>query len=89
MPMQQRLNAIFDVILPSLVAIIAALLIGAVMLVLLGANPITGYGALLEGAFGSVNALADTVVKATPLLFVALGICIAFRSGVINIGGEG
>jgi simple sugar transport system permease protein len=43
----------------------------------------------LEGAFGSTNALADTLVKATPLLLVALGICIAFRGGVINIGGEG
>lgn len=87
--MQDRLNAILDVILPPLVAIVAALLIGAVMLLILGANPIEGYGALLEGAFGSTNALADTVVKATPLLLVALGICIAFRSGVINIGGEG
>jgi simple sugar transport system permease protein len=87
--MQQRLNSIIDVILPSLAAILAALLIGAVMLILLGANPIEGYAALLEGAFGSTNALADTAVKATPLLLVALGICIAFRSGVINIGGEG
>ena len=59
------------------------------MLQLLGANPITAYGALLNGAFGSQNALADTIVRATPLLLVALGICIAFRAGVINIGGEG
>ena len=87
--MQERFNAILDVILPSLVALILALLLGAVMLILLGANPIEGYAALLEGAFGSTNAIADTVVKATPLLLVALGICIAFRGGVINIGGEG
>jgi len=87
--MQERLNAVFDVLLPSLVAIAAALLIGAVMLLLLGANPLEGYAALLEGAFGSTNALADTAVKATPLLLVALGICIAFRANVINIGGEG
>jgi simple sugar transport system permease protein len=87
--MQERFNAILDVILPSLLALILALLLGAVMLILLGANPIEGYAALLEGAFGSTNAIADTVVKATPLLLVALGICIAFRGGVINIGGEG
>jgi len=36
-----------------------------------------------------MNAIADTIVKATPLLFVGLGICIAFRAGVLNIGGEG
>ena len=59
------------------------------MLLLLGANPLEGYAALVEGAFGSGNAIADTAVKATPLLLVGLGICIGFRGGVINIGGEG
>ena len=61
----------------------------AVLLALLGANPWAAYRALFVGAFGSTNALADTIVKATPLLFVGLGICIAFRGGVLNIGGEG
>lgn len=79
---------IIDALLP-LFATLAALAVGAVMLILLGANPFAAYGALLEGAFGSPNAVADTIVKATPLLLVGLGICIAFRGGVINIGGEG
>jgi simple sugar transport system permease protein len=70
-------------------AALAALAVGAVMLLLLGVNPVVAYSALLEGAFGSKNALADTLVKATPLLLVGTGICIAFRGGVINIGGEG
>ncbi len=83
-----RLGRIFDLSLP-LLATLAALAIGAVVLVLLGVNPVAAYGALVQGAFGSSNALADTIVKATPLLFVGLGICIAFRGGVINIGGEG
>ncbi|UCE00137.1 MAG: ABC transporter permease [Chloroflexota bacterium] len=78
----------FDILLPFL-ATLAALGVGAVMLMVFDANPVVAYGALLEGAFGSTNALADTLVKATPLLLVALGICIAFRGGVINIGGEG
>jgi len=72
-----------------LLAAMLALLVGAVMLLALDANPLQAYGALVRGAFGSLNALADTVVKATPLLFVGLGICIAFRGGVLNIGGEG
>lgn len=83
-----RLVRVFDFLLP-LLATLAALAIGAVMLILLKANPLEAYSALLEGAFGSKNALADTLVKATPLLLVGLGICIAFRGGVINIGGEG
>lgn len=81
-------GAVFRALMP-LFATLLALLIGAIMLLVLDANPLEAYGALIRGAFGSANALADTVVKATPLLFVGLGICIAFRGGVINIGGEG
>jgi ABC-type uncharacterized transport system permease subunit len=79
---------IVDALLPVLAAL-AALGIGAIMLLVLGANPIEAYAALLDGAFGSGNAIAETVVKAVPLLLVGLGICIAFRANVINIGGEG
>jgi simple sugar transport system permease protein len=86
--MKPRLNQIIDFLLPF-IATLAALAVGAVVLLLLGASPLEAYAAMLEGAFGSKNALADTLVKATPLLLVGLGICIAFRGGVINIGGEG
>ena len=87
-PKSQRLGRLFDAALPVL-ATLAALAIGAIMLLLLGVSPISAYDAMLEGAFGSTNALAETLVKATPLLLVGLGICIAFRGNVINIGGEG
>jgi simple sugar transport system permease protein len=82
------LARILDALQP-LLATLAALVVGAGMLLLLEADPLEAYGAMLEGAFGSPNALAETLVKATPLLFVGLGISIAFRGGVINIGGEG
>lgn len=82
------LGRLFDALLP-LFATLAALGIGAIMLLLLQADPVEAYGAMLDGAFGTTNAIADTIVKATPLLLVGLGICIAFRGGVINIGGEG
>ncbi len=72
-----------------LLAVTGALLIGAWMLVLLDADPITAYGALIEGAFGSTSGIAQSLVKATPLLLVGIGICIAFRASVINIGAEG
>jgi simple sugar transport system permease protein len=70
-------------------AVFAALLFGAIMLLLLGANPIEGYSEMLVGAFGSGDALIATILKATPLLFVGVGIVIAFRANVINIGAEG
>ncbi len=83
-----QFSQIVDGLLPVL-ATLAALAVGALMLLALGANPIKAYGALLEGAFGTSNALAETAVKAVPLLLVGLGICISFRANVINIGGEG
>jgi simple sugar transport system permease protein len=86
--MKSRLNAIFDALLP-VIATLAALLFGTIMLIILDVNPIVAYQALLNGAFGSTNAIAETLVKATPLLLVGLGICIAYRGNVINIGGEG
>jgi simple sugar transport system permease protein len=81
-------SRLVDALLPVL-ATLGALAIGGVMLLLLRVNPIEAYTALWVGAFGSSNAFAETLVKATPLLLVALGICIAFRGDVINIGGEG
>jgi len=86
--MRSRLNSLLDALLPVL-ATLAALGVGAIMLLILRVNPVEAYGALWEGAFGSTNAMAETLVKATPLLLVGLGICIAFRASVINIGGEG
>jgi len=86
--MQQKLGSLFDALLP-VIATFAALAVGAVMLLFLKVNPIDAYAALWDGAFGSTNAFAETLVKATPLLLVGLGICISFRGDVINIGGEG
>lgn len=77
-----------DALMPVF-ATIAALLVGAVFLLVLGANPLTAYSALLKGAFGDFNAFAETLVKAIPLLLVGLGTCIAYRGSVTNIGGEG
>ena len=73
---------------PLLIALVAALLVSAVLLLALNADPIQAYGSMFQGAFGTENAIAETLVKAIPLLFVAIGVCIAFRGGVTNIGGK-
>jgi simple sugar transport system permease protein len=59
------------------------------MMLALGANPVSGYKALVIGAFDGSYALGATAVEAAPLLLVAVGICVAFRANVFNIGGEG
>ena len=81
-------SRLIDGLLPVF-ATLAALALGAVMLLFLKVNPLEAYKALWQGAFGSTNAFAETLVKATPLLLVGIGICISFRGDVINIGGEG
>jgi len=79
---------LIDLFIPIL-AVLAALAVGAVILLFQDANPLEAYSAMFSGAFTNKNGMADTLVKAIPLLLVALGIAIAFRGGVINIGAEG
>jgi ABC-type uncharacterized transport system permease subunit len=70
-------------------AALLAFVLGSIMILALGENPISGASAIFEGAFGTGDRFAVTAVRATPLLLVGIGITIAFRASVINIGGEG
>jgi simple sugar transport system permease protein len=54
-----------------------------------GTNPIEAYLALAEGAFGTQVAIVETLIKATPFILAGLGIALAFRGGLFNIGMEG
>ncbi len=83
-----RLNRLVD-FAPVLIALLLALVVSSILLLALNASPLNAYSAMLEGAVGTENAAAETLVKATPILFVAIGITVAFRGGMINIGGEG
>jgi simple sugar transport system permease protein len=76
------------VLMPFLAAA-AALLIGSITLLILGANPITAFSAMINSVFANSNTVADSLVKAPSLLFVEVGICMVFRGSVPNIGGEG
>lgn len=82
------LNRLLD-IAPMPVALLAAFAVASILLLALNAAPGQAFASMLQGAFGTENATAETLVKAIPILFVAIGICVAFRGGVTNIGGEG
>ena len=88
--LEKRLNpsAAMNVIVPVL-SIIAAFLVGAVFLTLTDRDPLEVYTAMFKGALGSRYGLAETVVKAIPLMLCALGISAAFRMQLWNIGAEG
>ncbi|MEM8502542.1 MAG: ABC transporter permease [Cyanobacteria bacterium P01_D01_bin.1] len=66
-----------------------ALILSGILIVLSGANPLEAYRVLVLGAFGGSRQITETVLKATPLLLIALGLTIAFRARVWNIGAEG
>jgi simple sugar transport system permease protein len=76
-------------ILSPLVLVIVALGVGALLLALTGASPWYVYRSMAELAFGSAYAWSDTTIKATPLILAGLGVSIAFRMRLWNIGAEG
>jgi len=63
--------------------------VGSIAMLVAHASPIVGFSALFSGALGSPSELGETLVQTTALLFPALGITIAFRAGLFNIGAEG
>ena len=70
-------------------ALAFSLAVSAVMLVLQDKPPLTALGLLFTGAFGSIWALQDSLIKAIPIFLCSLGVAIAFRLQVWNIGAEG
>ena len=85
--MKMRKN-IIQAAVPFL-SILCALFIGGIIIICLGKNPLEAYGFLVQGALGSPQMLAQTLVVACPLIFTALAAAFAYRSGVFNLGGEG
>ncbi|MBC8505502.1 MAG: ABC transporter permease [Anaerolineales bacterium] len=73
----------------SVLAVVFALLIGALVIWLGGGNPWAAYSHIARYSFGSVGVLSDTMVKATPLMFTGLACSLAFRMKLWNIGAEG
>ena len=80
--------AVWSILAPLLGAL-AGLLLGAIPIWLSGAHPLTAYGVMLTGAFGGARQITETILRATPLLIMGLGLTVAFRGRVWNIGGEG
>ncbi len=70
-------------------SILLALAFGWVFLWLYGIDPAQTYLRMWNGAFGSQYALSETLVKAIPLMLVGLGVSLAFRMKLWNIGAEG
>lgn len=76
-------------LISGVIVVLASLLLGAVLMVIYGSNPLIAYSALLKSAFGSVNNISETLIKACPLVLAGLGTAVAYRCKFWNIGSEG
>jgi general nucleoside transport system permease protein len=82
---QTRITAIGS----SIAAVLGAFIVGGVLLLLAGANPLRAYADMISGTFGSRFDFSLVLVETAPLLLIGLGLVIAFRAKVWNIGAEG
>lgn len=76
-------------VVSSTSAILLSFVILVIIITVLGLSPVKGLTSFFSAAFGSLNAISEGLVKATPLILVGVAISIAFQSNVINIGAEG
>ncbi len=76
-------------ILGPILAVLAALLVGAVIMLFSGQDPIAAYRALLNGAFNGRRAIAETLIYTAPLMLGGLAFAVAYRASLFNIGIEG
>ena len=72
-----------------LLSLLAALAIGALMILLTGNNPLLIYQNMLVGIVGSRTGVIQTLMQTTPLIFCGLAVAVGMRGGLLNIGVEG
>ena len=80
---------LFREILFPLIAVIAAFIVGGIVVWIIGDSPIETYKLLIGSAFSWPNGIGYTLFNATPLIFTGLAVAVAFRCGLLNIGAEG
>ena len=83
------MNRLRENLVVPVLAFVAALLVGALLIALAGQNPVSVYAELFAGTLGSWYGIGQMLAKATPLIFTGLSVAVAFRAGLFNIGAEG
>lgn len=77
-----------NIVIP-IVSIIFSLIVGAFVINLMGVNFLHAYLVMLDGAFGDIRSIGETLLFTAPLILTALSFSLAIRCGLINIGAEG
>lgn len=86
---QEKAREILLEVFITFVAISLAIIVGGLIMLGFGYNPISAYLALLQGAFGTMPAFTATITKSVPIMLTGLAVAVAFKCGVFNIGAEG
>ncbi len=73
----------------TMVAVILGFLVGAVVLLVAGFNPLEAYMAILKGIFSKPKYMSYVIIYSTPLIITGLSVAFALRTGLFNIGAEG
>ncbi|WP_163971279.1 ABC transporter permease [Oceanobacillus halotolerans] len=81
-------NKTFNILVP-IISVLIGLIAGALIMLVFGYNPISGYAALWQGAFGDLYFFGETIRQTTPYILTGLAVAFAFRAGLFNIGAEG
>lgn len=76
-------------ILAPILSVVMGLVLGAIIMIGFGYNPITGYTSMLQASLGNQRSIGETLRQATPLIFTALGFSVANSAGFFNIGLSG
>ena len=72
-----------------LIAVIAAFVVGGIVVLIIGDDPVEAYRLLIGSALSWPDGIGYTLFYATPLIFTGLAVAVAFRCGLLNIGAEG
>ncbi|KYG89564.1 ABC transporter permease [Metasolibacillus sp. FSL H7-0170] len=81
-------NRAMNILVP-IISVILGLIVGAIVMVVSGYDPVKGYTALWNGIFGDAYTIGETIRQITPYLLAGLAVAFAFRTGLFNIGVEG
>lgn len=81
-------TALVEALVPPLVALVVALIVGDVLILAFGQSPRAVYTLLLEGTWGNPYGLGQVLYKATTLTLTGLAISVGLRAGLFNIGAE-
>jgi simple sugar transport system permease protein len=85
----ERLGELLGAVVRVLIPVVLALVVGGLILLVLGKNPLTYYGYVLERGLLRWGGLQETLTRMSPLLLIAAGLIVAFRAGIWNLGGDG